>query len=55
MKHICGQCKKEFKSEEGYLKQECEVTGHKPSEPEHISFVPEGEPLEPEIVEIPEE
>lgn len=34
MKHICGQCNKEFKSEEGYLKHLCEITGRKPTEPE---------------------
>ena len=51
MEHICGQCNKKFKSEDGYLKHECEVTGHKPTEPEHVNFVPKEEPK----VEVPEE
>lgn len=33
-KHICGQCKKEFKKEEDYLNHRCEVLGRKPTETE---------------------
>jgi hypothetical protein len=39
MKHICGFCNKEFKSEEAYLKHTCKVTGLKPTKPEHVNFV----------------
>lgn len=36
MRHICGQCKKEFKTEKAYLEHKCGKTGFKPTEPEHL-------------------
>jgi hypothetical protein len=35
-KHICGQCLKEFDSEADYLDHFCDVTGFKPTQPEHF-------------------
>lgn len=32
---ICGICKKEFKDDKTYLEHKCEVTGYKPTQPEH--------------------
>ena len=34
--HICGTCKKEYKTPEGYLKHICKETGHKPDTVEHL-------------------
>ena len=35
-KVICGQCNKEFKDDEVYLKHKCEKTGFTPTQPEHF-------------------
>lgn len=35
-KVICGQCNKEFKDNEAYLKHKCEKTGFTPTQPEHF-------------------
>jgi hypothetical protein len=33
---ICSVCKNEFSDEQEYLDHTCFVTGHKPTEPEHL-------------------
>lgn len=34
--HICGQCNKQFTSEEEYLNHTCESTGFTPKDPDHL-------------------
>lgn len=35
-KVICSPCKKEFKTNEDYLKHTCKKTGYKPTDPRHF-------------------
>ncbi len=34
--HVCGQCRKEFETEEQYLEHTCEKTGFNPTQPENL-------------------
>lgn len=36
MNHKCGQCYKNFETEEAYLAHTCEVTGFTPTDPMHL-------------------
>lgn len=32
---ICGRCELQYETKQEYLEHTCEVTGYKPTEPEH--------------------
>ena len=42
MKHICGACGKEFKTEKGYLNHKCKKTGYTPTDIEHLDELSNG-------------